>query len=297
MKSEADFLRGLRPLMKGRPWGDDAAWVKPSRKTQLLTADMLVENVHFTRRQGSPRQWGRKAICCNISDVAAMGGKPQYALMSLGLPQDFEQRKAHAIMRGALKACGEFDVELVGGDTARSEQIVISVAMVGIAANGVVKRSGAKPGDFVFVTGRLGGTLDSGKHLDFIPRLRESQFLMSHYRVHAMIDVSDGLSKDLGHLAEESRVGFRIYASSIPLHRGIRNRARAFLDGEDFELLFTLASKEAKRLLQDTRPQEQGFRFYPLGRAVPLKKGLKIVDLKGKEMHFPRMLDHHFTRS
>lgn len=291
---EPALIRWVRRFSKEA--GDDAAVLPFGKKDLLLKADMVVEGVHFERGSSRPADWGRKAVLCNISDIAAMGGKPLYALVSLGLPAADSLQTGKQIMRGALEACRLYDVRIVGGDTSRSDKAVVSVALAGeVAAGKAIRRSGARAGDRIFVTGPLGGSLASGWHLRFRPRLAESAFLVRNYRLHAMIDVSDGLSKDLRHIAEESGVGMRISGEALPLRKGIKDPRRAFTDGEDFELVFTLGSSDAARLLKDPRPGARRFTFYPIGRVVPRRAGLRLV-ARGKERPFPPIHDHHFWR-
>ena len=293
------WLRARRAPQKGvlLGIGDDAALVEPGRGRLLLKADMIIEKVHFDRRSRE-EDWGRKALACNLSDIAAMGGTPLYALVSLGLPRGFSLAGAQRILKGILKLARRYGVSVVGGDTSRSERIVISVAVVGRADPGkLFCRSGARTGDVVFVTGRLGGSLRSGRHLKFEPRLRESRFLKEFYGVHAMIDVSDGLAKDLRHLAEESRVGMVIFENFLPLNRDVKKADSAFRDGEDFELAFTLSALDGWRLLRDRRGFRRGFRFYPIGRILPRKEGLFIEGPGGRRRAFPKAHDHHFGRS
>jgi len=277
--------------------GDDAAVVKGSAgKEWLLKADMIVEGVHFAHG-ASERDCGRKAVMCNVSDIAAMGGVPRYALVSAGFPRGFSLARAKKVSGGVLDALKECGVLLVGGDTTRSERLILSVAMAGEVERGrAVLRSGARPGDILFVTGPLGGSLRSGRHLRFRPRLAESRHLVRRYDVHAMLDVSDGLAADLGHLARESGVGLRVFEAAVPLHRGVRSVERAFTDGEDFELVFAVSPRDASRLVCDEAAHKKGFRFHLIGRVVARKKGLKIVAPSGRERSFPPVADHHFGR-
>ena len=298
--NEARFIRYLRAraprggLRVGI--GDDAAVVRGAGRTDwILKADMVVEGVHFERSTSRPRDWGRKAVLCNVSDIAAMGGTPRYALVSAGFPRNFPPRGAEAAARGILEALAEFGVVLAGGDTTRSDRVVLSVAMVGEVGRGrAVTRAGARAGDVIFVTGPLGGSLRSGRHLRFVPRLAESRYLVSRYRVHAMIDVSDGLSKDLGHLAEESGVGLRVFDAAVPLSRATASVEAAFTDGEDFELVFTVSGGDARRLAADRLARKKGFAFYPIGRVVPKRLGRRRVTAEGRLKPFPRARDHHF---
>jgi len=276
--------------------GDDAAVVRASRdKDWLLKTELLVEGVHFDPRSSKEAQWGYKALMCNVSDIAAMGGRPRFALIAVGIPERYSLARAKRIFRGIKRASRLCGVRIVGGDTSRSEVVVLSVSVVGEVDKGkAVTRRGARVGDLIFVTGPLGGSMTSGRHLRFMPRLRESRFLMRHFRPHAMIDVSDGLSKDLGLLASESGVGIRVIESAIPLSRQVSHVGSAFIDGEDFELIFTLGLSQGTALLKSPRPKRLGFVFYPIGRVVRRQLGNRLVDLHGRVKPFPPAKDHHF---
>lgn len=278
--------------------GDDAAVVRtPDGRDLVLKTDMVVENVHFTRKTSRPEDWGYKAVAANLSDLAAMGAEPLYVLASIGLPRGTRPAEARAIQRGMERAMRPAGVRLVGGDTCRSERVTIAVFAAGTVKRGkMLLRSGARAGDALFVTGKLGGSLASGRHLRFTPRLAESRFLAAHYRVKAMMDVSDGLAKDLRLLGAESRVGFEVFEKALPLHPDARKRGAeaAFLDGEDFELLFTLGAADAARLERDVRVRQNRFAFRRIGRAVPQHKGFQLVTPDGKHRPFPSAPDHHF---
>lgn len=242
--------------------GDDAA-VLPFTKTkyQLLTTDMLVEDVHFTART-EPKLIGRKAMNCNISDIAAMGGFPKYAVVTLGAPARTFLKRVEEIYRGINQAAKTFGIGVVGGDTVKSTKLMINIALTGdVLKKDLVLRSTAKIGDMIFVTGALGGSLKSGRHLTFTPRVKESQFLVKHFKPTAMIDISDGLIADLGHILETSRKGAVIHEEKIPRQKGA-DLHQALFDGEDFELIFTLPKKQTQRLERTKHP---GMKFYPIG--------------------------------
>lgn len=228
--------------------GDDTAVLPFSKQEDLLlTTDMSVEGTHFTSNT-SPELIGRKALARNLSDIAAMGGKPTFAVVSLGLPKKIKADVVKKIYKGVNDLAAEFGVYIVGGDTVKSEKIVIDVTLLGkVAKNKAVLRSGAKRGDQIFVSGRLGGSLKSGRHLTFTPRIREAQYLVKNIHPTAMIDISDGLAGDLGHILEQSKVGGVLFESHIPRNPGA-TLEQALFDGEDFELLFTVKSKDAKKL-------------------------------------------------
>lgn len=234
--------------------GDDAAVLAlfPSRghgARLLLASDMLVEGVHFHRRTVPPQWIGWKALACTVSDIAAMGGRPCAAVVSLGVPRQTSVRFVDELYRGLARCARRFGLAIVGGDTVRAPRIVIDVAILGLAPSGrVTLRSAARVGDVVFVTGRLGGALASGRHARFIPRLREAQWLVTHLPVHAMIDLSDGLGADLWQVARASRVTVRIEASRIPTAAKVLTLQQALWDGEDFELLFAVPRRAAARV-------------------------------------------------
>ncbi|VAX35611.1 Thiamine-monophosphate kinase [hydrothermal vent metagenome] len=237
--------------------GDDTA-VLPLNKSKylLFTTDMLIEGVHFTH-QCPTSGVGHKALACSISDIAAMGGIPTSAVISLGVPKDLSLSYVRQLYRGVQKIARPFDVSIVGGDTVKSDKIIINVALMGeVAKKDVVYRSGAKVGDHIFVTGPLGRSLITGQHLKFIPRVKESQFLVKHLKPTSMIDISDGLVSDLGHILKASDVGAVIDKVSVP-RRKKASLQEALCDGEDFELLFTLSSKNSKRC-----------EFYKIGEVV-----------------------------
>jgi len=196
--------------------GDDAAVLEWTKDRYLLaTADMLIEDRHF-KRGASPQDIGWKALCCGISDIAAMGGEPRWALVSCGLPKGLAVRYADGIYSGLKKAAGRFGVNIVGGDTNASDKIILDVTVLGeVKKEDLVLRSGARVGDLIFVTGELGGSI-RGKHLDFTPRIKESQILVKDFKINSMIDLSDGLSSDLNHILEQSAAGAIIYEYLIP---------------------------------------------------------------------------------
>jgi thiamine-monophosphate kinase len=231
--------------------GDDAAVVRlPGRGLRLLLAsDMIVEGVHFNRRRDTARDIGWKALAVNISDIAAMGGAPRWALVSLGLPPSTPVRLVDGIYAGLARCARRFGVGIVGGDTVRAARITIDVAIAGTVPIGqAVLRSGARPGDQLFVTGRLGGSLASGRHARFTPRVAEAQSLVRRVHVRAMMDLSDGLAQDLWQLSRASRAVLRIEAARVPVAARAGSLAHALTDGEDFELLFAVRRRDAGRV-------------------------------------------------
>lgn len=246
--SEAEFLKMVLAEVPQDPRlgvgiGDDCAAVKIGRlHYQLLKTDCVVEGVHFLRSH-RPEAVGHKALARAISDIAAMGGTPKHALITLASPKDLPLAYWRAFYRGLSRTARHFSVQIVGGETSRSPgPIFISVALTGeIRGRKPILRSGGKAGDLLYVTGRLGGTL-AGHHLKFCPRVPEALGLVKRFPVHAMMDLSDGLGADLPRLAEASRVGFTINTEAIPCRKGV-DISGALNDGEDYELLFSLASK------------------------------------------------------
>jgi len=216
-------------------------------------------------------------------------------LFSVGIPVSWSLLKAKELFSGALRVCSRYGVHVVGGDTTRAERLFFSVTLVGEPTGFITPtRSGARLRDVVFVTGVLGGAVKSGKHLKFVPRFKESHFLVRHYRVRAMMDLSDGLAKDLRTLMSESRMGVRIFDDAIPLAHGA-SVSDAFQQGEDFELLFTLPVRAASRLLRDPRLRRRGYRFYPIGRVSDRREGLRRIDRFGMKRRLPQAHDHHFS--
>jgi len=232
--------------------GDDAAVFNlPPGDSAVFCSDLVVENTHFIRDLHPPDSIGYKAVAVNVSDVGAMGGVPMHFLISLALPGDIDMSWVEGFLDGVERACKDFDVSLVGGDSSSSDRIFVDVSMVGrIRAGGAVLRSGAKPGDGIYVTGTLGGSmlglerLKAGKtadpavrrHLYPEPRHRTGAAIAN--RAHAMIDVSDGLSTDLSRILEASQVSARIQKDRIPVAAGARD-ADALHGGEEYELIIT----------------------------------------------------------
>ena len=265
--------------------GDDCAVVRCGREKLLITTDQVLDGVHFILTEHGPRAAGRKAMARNLSDIAAMAGAPLAAVACLTLPKGMGLGDCQAIYEGMRELADRFNCPVVGGDVgAWKGPLAISVTIVGRPRPaGPILRSGAKVGDAVFVTGALGGAWKTRRHLEFTPRLDAARRLARRFAIHAMIDISDGLAVDLGHLCRASGVGARLVAADIPIHPdaaglchssgneneivppssetkrslGVRSRPtaptraglRAALeDGEDYELLFTLPARQARSL-------------------------------------------------
>jgi thiamine-monophosphate kinase len=276
--------------------GDDAAVVRANRGKELLfTTDMLIEDRHFRRREATAFEIGWKALAVNVSDIAAMGGRPTYAVAAVGLPKNLGIGFADGIYKGLCALAKRFGISLVGGDANQSDKVVIAVSLLGeIKPGAFVGRGGARPGDVIFVTGSLGGSYKSRKHLRFTPRIAESQFLLKRFKIHSMIDVSDGLASDIRRIAEESGVGAVLSKEAIPVSRFAKNFEAAVTEGEDFELLFALSSKEAARL--SSYPLKKGLApFHPIGRIVEKQRGIKLTRDDRKIEAFPQKGFDHFA--
>lgn len=259
-----DWLRRQTPGAGGVVIGvgDDTAAVlfTPGRPV-LVTTDMLLEGSCFRLAEAGPRAVGRKAMAVNLSDIAAMAGVPKFALAAVGLPRDGGRALAEELYHGLREVADALGTTLVGGDTnSWGGGLVIAITLLGEATErGPVRRSGAKVGDWILVTGPLGGSI-RGKHLSFTPRVREALRLHELADLHAMIDLSDGLAADLHHVCEESCCGAVIRAADVPLtteaHQmgdGKSALDHGLGDGEDFELVFTVSPDDGRRLIE-TQP-------------------------------------------
>ena len=247
--------------------GDDCAAVQgPGRgRLLLLKADCVVEGRHY-RPQDAASAVGWKAACRAVSDIAACGGEPRHALVTCVIRGDQGGRWMDGLYRGIEKAGREFGFYVVGGELARTGgPAVINVSMTGeVLRREFVARGGGRSGDVLYVTGVLGGSLRSGWHLRFYPRLREARWLVKTVRPSAMMDLSDGLAADLPRLASACGAGFVVDSAAIPRRRGVSLGA-ALSDGEDFELLFAVASSKAVRLEKAWARHFPGLRLTRIG--------------------------------
>lgn len=229
--------------------GDDCAVVAAPEKGRLLLlkTDCVVESVHFLPNE-TARKVGWKAMMRTLSDFAAMAGEPHYALVTLITPAEREARWMTQLYQGLQRAADRFGVVVVGGETSGTPgPTVISVSALGSVEKArCVRRNGGRAGDALFVTGKLGGS-GQGRHLNFVPRIAEARWLSAHFRLHAMMDLSDGLGADLPRLAEASGVGFEIDEAALPRHRSC-SIGQALNDGEDYELLFAISPNDGARL-------------------------------------------------
>jgi len=229
--------------------GDDMAQIKlPQGNSVLITTDMLLDGVHFDTRKATLEQIGYKSMATSLSDCAAMATIPLAAVVSVALPRNFGSAKLKKLHRGILIAAKKYNCPLVGGDiTSWAKPLAVSVAMLSRpGATKPVRRSTAKAGDIICVTGTLGGSIVK-RHLEFEPRLKEA-LAIAQAGANAMIDISDGLSTDLNHICRLSKKGAIIYADKIPVSRNARTIDAALNDGEDYELLFTIGQKNFERL-------------------------------------------------
>ncbi|MEM6915398.1 MAG: thiamine-phosphate kinase [Verrucomicrobiota bacterium] len=237
--------------------GDDCAVVEagPDDWT-LLKTDCLIEGVHFTPGT-EPRLVGAKAVNRVLSDLAAMGGRPREALVTLAVDENREVEEILGWYSGMEEAASRFGGTIVGGETSNlpGGSAVLSVAMTGrVEPQNCVRRSGAREGDLILVTGRLGGSFESGRHLTFEPRLAQSRWLVENHCPSAMMDLSDGLGSDLPRLAKASGTGYTISPDRIPCEEGV-SVENAIRDGEDYELLFTICPEKTGLLMADWADQ------------------------------------------
>jgi len=265
---ESEFIEWIRgrsafdPAVVPVGPGDDCAVVAVGTERLLVTADQVLDGVHFSITRHGPAAAGRKAAARNLSDIAAMAGLPVAMVATVAAPAGFSRTDAQAVYEGLRAAGDEFACPLVGGDFAAwadaAGALQISVTAFGRSAGvGPVLRRGAQVSDAVCVTGALGAAWTGRRHLSFAPRIAEARILAGEFGVHAMIDISDGLACDLGRLAAAGGVGAEVDASAVPLSTDATERddplAAALFDGEDYELLFALPAEQAERLV-DAQP-------------------------------------------
>ena len=233
---------------------DDCAIVEisGSKKYLVLKTDCVVEGVHFLRGT-NPSDVGWKAMMRPLSDFAAASALPQFALITLIAPPETKAAWVLGLYRGLRRAGSRFQVSIVGGETSNTPgPISVSVTVIGfIEKSRGASRRGGKPGDDLFVTGRLGGALKQ-KHLKFIPRIVESRWLTKNFSIHAMMDLSDGLGADLPRLARASKVGFDIKLENLPVAGGT-TIDNAISEGEDYELLFAVSPRNRNSLERQWR--------------------------------------------
>ena len=312
---EKRLIQQIRRAAAGGPpvvtgIGDDCAVLRvPPGHEMLVTTDFSIEKVHFRRDWHRPELVGWRCLTRGLSDIAAMGGEPLAAFLSLAVPNDVPQKWVDRFLKGLLDLAKEFQVPLAGGDTAQSPRgIQADIVVVGSVPKGrAVLRSGAKPGEQIYVTGALGGSAaalarladsrrvgaEYSRHLRPVPRVAVGQWLRQQGLASAMIDLSDGLSTDLEHICEESHVGAEIEGELIPRAHIGKSRKPVALDlalhgGDDYELLFTSA---------EAVPTEVGgVRVTRIGRTTR-SAGMRLIDADGKSRRLEAEGWEHFKKN
>ena len=258
--------------------GDDCAIVEiPASKEYLvLKTDCVVEGVHFVQGTNAS-DVGWKAMMRPLSDFAAASAVPQFALITLIVPHETKVAWVQGLYRGLRRAASRFEVSIVGGETSNtSGPIAISVTVIGfVEKRRAASRHGGRPGDDLFVTGRLGGALKR-KHLKFVARIAESRWLTKNFSIRAMMDLSDGLGADLPRLARASKVGFNVDLENLPVTRGATVE-NAISEGEDYELLFAMSPEDRNRL---ERKWRRSFPKLPLTRIGSLNRKSQVANRK-----------------
>ncbi len=257
--------------------GDDCAVLKLDKnKYQLFTTDMIIEGIDF-RKNDNLKLVGRKALAISISDIAACAGLPKQAVVALGLPKDMQVSQIDLLAGGLFDLAKKFKVNIVGGDISAADKLIVNVSMLGeVEKNKLCLRRGAKVGDIIMVSGEFGGSI-KGKHLKFNPRLKEARFLVDNFKINSMIDVSDGLIQDLGHILEQSKVGAVLYESLIPLSAAADGIEDALCSGEEFELLFSASRDWANKIIKSSK-----YHFKVIGEIMPEAFGLRLIGLNNK---------------
>ena len=267
--------------------GDDCAVIDWGGSKLLFKTDAIVEGIHF-KRDTPPEVIGRKALARALSDIAAMAGTPTHALITLGVHADMEPSLIEAVYQGLRDCAREHHVNIVGGETTSLPQLTLSISLIGRASKPIL-RTGSAVGDAIFVSGELGGSL-AGHHLNFTPRLKEARWLSDQDIVHAMIDLSDGLATDLRHLLSD-QTGAELLTRALPIRRSAKERARdnpsgktallaALTDGEDYELLFTVSSKDAVPMLDGWKSAFPETPLHCIGKITD-QPGIALRDDKG----------------
>lgn len=301
-------LRGGRGVALGA--GDDCAVLEAGSRRLLFTVDALVEGVHFLAGWLTPRQLGRKAFLVNASDVAAMGGMPMWCVVNIAAAPHTAAATIAAISRGVASAARDNGATLVGGNLSRARELSVAVALIGEAAARPLTRAGARPGDLLYVTGSLGDAAlgvhalraDAGARGAAVRRFREppsrwrSAARLARSGVpSALIDISDGLMQDLGHLCAASRVGARVDVARVPMSPTVRRTAPmlALSGGEDYELLCAVPARHRSRVERLAARSDSPFTC--IGECLPQAAGLRVVDAEGRAMPLRRSGHDHFA--
>ena len=283
---EAELIKHIRSLPGTDLVGDDAAVIGD----HIITVDMLTEGVDFLLAETNPAWIGRKALAVNLSDIAAMGGIPRWIFVAVALPREGALELAEQLLAGMRPLIDQYQLILAGGDTNTWDSgLVVSITVIGtVSERGVFRRNGGQAGDHILVTGPLGGSILRHQFF-FEPRIDEALYLNKHYNIHSAIDISDGLSLDLHRLATESRQGATLFESAIPIaedafklskQSGRSPLDHALSDGEDFELLFTLAPEEAEQLLSLQPFRSSGVTLTNIGE-LTAEPGLRGITVAG----------------
>ncbi len=294
---EHETIRRLTALLGGHPQlrtgaGDDCAVTElpGTGNDQIFTTDPIIENVHFKSGE-KPERIGHKAVGRVLSDIAAMGARPQWLLVNVVAPLEQDVYALERIYVGMNALCHRFGATIIGGDLAQGSCLELHVFGTGTVPSGTaLLRSGARPGDCIFTTGSLGCSI-AGKHLDFVPRIEEGIFLRQTEWVTAMLDISDGLATDLRHILKQSRVGAVLDADKIPRNGSLE---QALHDGEDFELLFTVPPENAGDLCG--RWQERfGNKLVAIGEITEEVEILKLKRDKEVQILERKAFEHFST--
>jgi thiamine-monophosphate kinase len=297
--------------------GDDAAVLRPSPgKVLLVTTDCLIDGVHFKLEFTDYYSLGRKALAVNLSDIGGCGGIPTAFLVSLAMPPETAVESLRALYKGLMEQANTYGCSLIGGDTSSGEQLMISITLIGEAEErNVIYRNGAKQGDRIFVTGSLGdsalglkmlknGVKEGGpvlRHLDPSPRVKEGSEIARRGLATAMIDISDGLIADLGHILEASGVGAQIHLQRLPLSASYRKHVSAYYKnphllalagGEDYELLFTVPEERPEAMKK--LAEELAIPITQIGEITDASDGVSIVGPDGKEFIVEQRGHDHF---
>jgi thiamine-monophosphate kinase len=297
--------------------GDDAAVIKSSpERLMVFTTDTLVEKVHFDLRYFTFEEVGWKTMTANLSDIAAMGGLPKYALVTIGLPEYIQAEDVLSLYRGMKKIAGKFGCKIVGGDTTLSPRnLFVSIVLLGEVEPGLfVKRTGAQKGDLICVSGNLGESqagleylkkygrdnlLLVRKHLQPYPRIPQARILIRNLKINSMIDISDGLSSELFHLTRENNLGAVVYEDKLPVSLSCKKLASilnlppvslALSSGEEYELLFTIGKKELNKMDSIKRKVNLSI----IGEVVDQSKSIRLVQSSGKTRNLKKTGFVHF---
>lgn len=277
------FASKNKSILKGV--GDDAAVLKFGNKKLLITTDSLQEHIHFEWKNTSPFLLGRKSLAVNLSDIAAMGGKPMWAVLAVAFPRNEKKHRILEFMKGLQSSAREFGVSIVGGDTDHSKKDwKITIALLGEVKNPIY-RNGAKKGDDLWVTGLLGMVPENP-----CPRIKAGLMLSEKRLAHAMIDISDGFLIDLEHLCEASSCGAQVFSKTLPV--GEKKLSFALSGGEDYELLFTASPKKRNEILKIFRNIKT--KVSRVGEMVSKSKGISVLDSLGQKMKFSHKGYQHF---